>query len=475
MKSNYIKDLEKKYSNINYSANVIPDQKKYFITFPYPYMNGKLHLGHAYTVVHADFTARYKRQRGYNVLFPFAYHGTGMPIYACAQKLKYELEKYAEPNEWSILPNTTQIKILSDMGIPLNLVSNFTDPYYWLEYFPTHAQKDLIKLSISSDFSRSFVTTDINFYYDSFIKWQFSKLDEKNLITKGLRYVIYSEKDKQPCADHDRQTGEGIEPIEYKMNTQYVTIYNNKQIIFFATLLSTSTDNLKIYMNPKETYQLFELNSLTYVASEKSISNIKHQYSIKIVDNIDANNIKNISFTSKNCATGIYLSTDINNEYPIIVSESNPNTLRYLEPQSHVLSRTGDNCVVALTDQYYINYGDEQLKNKVNNFIEHNFKNTDKKTIELLKHASNWIKEWPYSRHYGLGTKYNEQLIDSLSDSTIYMEYYTVAHLIDNLPKEKINNSLWDAIFLNKELNNTLYSTNELNVINNMKTEFNYW
>ena len=31
----------------------------------------------------------------------------------------------------------------------------------------------------------------------------------------GERYTIYSEKDGQPCMDHDRQSGEGIAPQEY--------------------------------------------------------------------------------------------------------------------------------------------------------------------------------------------------------------------------------------------------------------------
>lgn len=53
---------------------------KYMATFPYPYMNGRLHLGHAFTVTKADFAAGYQRLRGKNVLFPFAFHCTGMPI-----------------------------------------------------------------------------------------------------------------------------------------------------------------------------------------------------------------------------------------------------------------------------------------------------------------------------------------------------------------------------------------------------------
>lgn len=48
------------------------DGKKFFCNFPYPYMNGLLHLGHAFTITKADFAARYQRLKGKKVLFPFA-------------------------------------------------------------------------------------------------------------------------------------------------------------------------------------------------------------------------------------------------------------------------------------------------------------------------------------------------------------------------------------------------------------------
>mgnify|MGYP001417066481 CR=1 FL=1 len=37
-------------------------------------------------------------------------------------------------------------------------------------------------------------------------------LKEEGYIEYGKRYTIYSELDKQPCADHDRSTGEGVVP-----------------------------------------------------------------------------------------------------------------------------------------------------------------------------------------------------------------------------------------------------------------------
>lgn len=44
-----------------------------------------------------------------------------------------------------------------------------------------------------------------------------------------------------------------------------------------------------------------------------------------------------------------------------------------------------------------------------------------------------WLMEHACSRSYGLGTRipWDEQyLIEALSDSTIYMAYYTVCHLL---------------------------------------------
>ena len=52
------------------------DKEKYFVNCPYPYMNGYLHLGHAFTYLRADMVSRYQRMQNKNVLFPFAFHCT---------------------------------------------------------------------------------------------------------------------------------------------------------------------------------------------------------------------------------------------------------------------------------------------------------------------------------------------------------------------------------------------------------------
>ena len=44
-----------------------------------------------------------------------------------------------------------------------------------------------------------------------------------------------------------------------------------------------------------------------------------------------------------------------------------------------------------------------------------------------------WLNKWACARTYGLGSKLpwdHNFLVESLSDSTIYMSYYTIAHLL---------------------------------------------
>ena len=53
---------------------------KWFGNFPFPYMNGSLHLGHAFTISKIEFAAGYQRLLGKRVLFPHGFHVTGMPI-----------------------------------------------------------------------------------------------------------------------------------------------------------------------------------------------------------------------------------------------------------------------------------------------------------------------------------------------------------------------------------------------------------
>jgi leucyl-tRNA synthetase len=95
-RANFIKEQEK-LIQIHWNSNTFgadapetfddKNKKKFFVTFPFPYMNGRLHLGHVFSMLKADVMARYYMLKGYNVLFPFGFHGTGIPISVSASKL----------------------------------------------------------------------------------------------------------------------------------------------------------------------------------------------------------------------------------------------------------------------------------------------------------------------------------------------------------------------------------------------------
>jgi leucyl-tRNA synthetase len=104
---------------------------------------------------------------------------------------------------------------LRSIGITEAEIPKFTEPSHWLKFFPPEAQEDLKELGIFTDWRRSFITTDLNPYFDSFVRWQFNTLKAAEKIRFGKRYTVYSAADGQPCADHDRSKGEQVGPQEY--------------------------------------------------------------------------------------------------------------------------------------------------------------------------------------------------------------------------------------------------------------------
>lgn len=111
----------------------------------------------------------------------------------------------------------TQWEIMTKSGLRPEEIPAFSDPVHWLHYFPPLGKRDVLAMGCGVDWRRSFITTDVNPYYDTFVRWQFNTLRRNGKIVRAKRYSVFSPLDKQPCADHDRATGEGVGPQEYTL------------------------------------------------------------------------------------------------------------------------------------------------------------------------------------------------------------------------------------------------------------------
>jgi len=160
----------------------------------------------------------------------------------------------------------------------------------------------------------------------------------------------------------------------------------------------------------------------------------------------------------------------------------------YFEPESKVMARSGDECIVALCDQWYLKYGDEEWTNRVRAHVENDFEMFNEPALNNLSHAIGWLGDWACSRTFGLGTKlpWDEQwLIESLSDSTIYMAYYTIAHLLEGggltggpgpgaVKPEQMTEEVFDYIFCVSS-DPPASKTLDKDLLDKMRQEFKFW
>lgn len=621
-------------------------EDKFLVTFPFPYMNGRLHLGHTFSLSKAEFAVRYNRLKGKQVLFPFGFHCTGMPIKACADKLKREMESFGCPpvfpvekemevvEEKDVIPKDKskgkkskavakagaakyQWQIMQSLGLKDDEIKKFADTEHWLEYFPPLAIQDLKAIGCHIDWRRTFITTDANPFFDSFVRWQFNHLKARGKIMYGKRHTIYSPKDGQPCMDHDRSSGEGVGPQEYTLVKMKVTgmlpakLASVKTAVYLVcgTLRpETMYGQTNCWVHPDIKYIAFETtrNGEVWICTRRAARNMAYQGftavegQVKEIAELTGQEIMGLPLAApltpnkviytlpmlsikEDKGTGIVTSvpSDSPDDYaalldlqkkaafrekysisdemvlpfepiPIIEvpglgklsavyaydkfkvqSQNDRDKLQeakelvylkgfydgvllvgehagkkvqdvkkdlkqylvdrneadvYYEPEKTIMSRSGDVCVVALCNQWYINYGEEKWQKTTTDHL-HTMQVYHDEVARNFEHCLDWLHEYACSRTYGLGTKlpWDEQwLIESLSDSTIYMAFYTVVHLLQGgsfrgekpsplgITAADMTAEVWDYIFFKeaKAPGSTKIKKAHLDLL---KKEFNYW
>jgi leucyl-tRNA synthetase len=509
---------------------------KFFATFPYPYSNGMLHLGHGFTLMKVDAQAKFKNLTGYNVLFPFAFHCTGMPIKAAADKLAKEISlginELSDRND----KQPYQFHILLDMNIPIENVSEFVNYKKWFDYFPQKGIEHLKRMGLSVDWRRSFITTPENPYYSKFVEWFLTKLKKKGLIKYGNQYTVWSIKDNQACSDHARKTGEGVRPTRHTMFK--VPIGDSPSIMFGSRTFLCGILNARdedecannsecgssmdgkyvelenVYVYPNVLYGIYELKNSDYVICDeqtamilayqghtsklgeiKKISEMKGTQLLQC--NVLSNRIGGIPIEvtkDTGTPTGIGKLTNVSD-----CIDTSVTAFDYYTLDTPVITRTNDKCIVAYVPQWFVDYSNEQWKETVRIHIKDNMTGNPQTKQELLD-TVNWLHEKSIGRdaNQSIGTRIpwdKQYTIDSLCDSTVYMMYYTIAHYLhkDTHGQERADLSLssWtfevmDYIFLNGTPPPGIYLTDspgsscgvklvDIKLLDKMREEFCYW
>ncbi len=171
----------------SFKTEIDPERPKYYILDMFPYPSGAgLHVGHVAGYTGTDIVARYKRQKGYNVLHPMGWDSFGLPA-----------EQYA----------------IKTGTHPAVTTANNIATY----------KRQLQSLGFSYDWEREMKTSDPSYY--KWTQWIFTELFKKGLAYEANIYVNFCPKLGTVLANEEIQEGKSIEggyPVEKRPVRQWV-------------------------------------------------------------------------------------------------------------------------------------------------------------------------------------------------------------------------------------------------------------
>jgi len=125
--------------------------------------------------------------------------------------------------------------------------------------------------------------------------------------------------------------------------------------------------------------------------------------------------------------------------------------------------------VKKVEDQWFISYGDEAWKAKARECLGEMEILPERERKDYLA-TIEWLREKACTRSSGLGTRFpfdETKMIEALSDSTLYMAFYTISHLLGEFPEEEVGEEMFDYVFLGKEKGKKGWDR--------LRSEFLYW
>jgi leucyl-tRNA synthetase len=561
-----------------FEADPDPQRQKKMVTFPFPYMNGPLHVGHTFTASRVDAYARFKRMQGYNVLWPWAWHWTGQPLLGASQRVARGDEAF--------------IKVLREVdGVPEGDLKKFVDPHYMAQYYTDEGRKAAKSIGFSVDWRREFTTITPTF--EKYIEWQYKNLKEKGFVTRGTHPVVWCPKDQSPTGDHDRQSGEGVTPEEYTLIKYKL---DEKTFLPAATFRPETIFGItNMWINPDATYVEADVNGENWIISQEAAEKLKEQEKTvtvkrsfkgaELIGKSFENPVTHLKFpilpgwfVDSKTATGIVYSVpahapydylalrDIQQKPEVLTSFGiDPEMVKAIKPVSiikvegfgeypavEIVEKMGikdqndakadeatkeiykkefhsgvlkDNCgayagksireakdilivdfkkmgvadsmydlsepvvcrcmtqciVKILSDQWFLNYSDPQWKKLAHQAIAQ-MTIYPESAKPWFNTVIDWLREWACARTTGFGTPLpwgKGWIIETLSDSTVYMAFYTINAQIkrNNIQPEALTPELFDYVLLGKGDKAAVAKATGVSVelLDSMRSEFLYW
>jgi len=564
-----------------FQADPDPSRPKAFVTFPYPYMNGPVHIGHAFTSTRVDVYARYKRMKGFNVLFPWAWHWTGQPIVAAANRLaKGDPAMVREFRDIDHVPEAELVK--------------FKDPVYMAKYYTEHNRDAVRHLGLSVDWRREFHTSSHEPAFSKFVEWQYKRLRDMGYVVQGTHPVVWCPNDKSPTGDHDRLEGEGVTPEEYTL-VKFRLEESDKYLVAATFRPETIFGATNVWVNPEGFYSEVVVDGETWIVSDQAATKLAEQArAISFIRKLDGLSLLQFKcvvplvervvpvlpalFVDTDNATGVVYSVPAHAPYdwlalrdlkmgheklrqykvkPELVEDTRPisiielagygdypaiyavdviraadqmdpkaedatkeiytkefhtgvmksNCLSYsgmkvadakqavirdltkahladrmYELPQRVVCRCTTKCIVkVLEGQWFLRYSDPAWKEKAIQCLVA-AKIYPEEARQWFLETINWVKEWPCARKIGLGTPLpwdKDWIVETLSDSTIYMAFYTVVHIIRErgIPPESLIPEVFDYVFLGIGSLSEVAKKSGVpaKLLESMRTEFLYW
>jgi leucyl-tRNA synthetase len=152
----------------------------------------------------------------------------------------------------------------------------------------------------------------------------------------------------------------------------------------------------------------------------------------------------------------------------------------YILSNAPVFCRCGHEVIVkVIDDQWFLNYGDAKWKVLAKEALN-NAKIYPEKLRQAFSGIIDWLNLRAVARSQGLGTKFplNKNLIiESLSDSTMYMPFYTLLPYIRGIEPEKLKPEFFDFVLLGKGgAEETSKQTGiDYDIVQKCRESFTYW